>query len=373
MKELNLLTKRLLGEGYTKENHPDYVRDFNEYYGGFEYTLKAIQPMVFITPCGLLVKGSNFLNGHMSLMGVDWTVENDCPTILCPYFKKEPCLKNHELLRQCNIATCIRSERLVYCACKRTNQPYDYNFSIEKAHNDVWREAETLFNEFKQRRDGRACHQQCSYNRTTKTWQMHYDVQQCAHSGCTYCDILQKDLSPKRGNVFYDLKTTCTVKGFGLIPDEKATSISKGHKLLTKSASITICEEIARTCKKRIRDRCMLNRHSDFFQDPSLEIEILNLRAERKESRDLLQDLDDIKAGFKVTHISDQKKAAAEAKRSRRTKSKEARIKKLERLLSEKGYENLDGIDKIRIDKYIEPARMEEIMKQETPEQISLF
>lgn len=41
MEELNELTKRLFQEGYDKEHYPDYVKPFNQYYGGFEYTLEA--------------------------------------------------------------------------------------------------------------------------------------------------------------------------------------------------------------------------------------------------------------------------------------------------------------------------------------------
>lgn len=29
---INKLTQKLLAEGYTKENHPDYVSDWNDFY-----------------------------------------------------------------------------------------------------------------------------------------------------------------------------------------------------------------------------------------------------------------------------------------------------------------------------------------------------
>lgn len=78
MGEYNLLTQRLLAEGYTAENYPDYVRlpggcwgkdPLRNIYGGFEYTYQYRSQMVFKTKCGLLVKGSSFI-GSMSYMGI---------------------------------------------------------------------------------------------------------------------------------------------------------------------------------------------------------------------------------------------------------------------------------------------------------------
>lgn len=56
MGEYNLLTQRLLAEGYTAENYPDYVRllggcwgkdPLRNIYGGFEYTYQYRSQMVF--------------------------------------------------------------------------------------------------------------------------------------------------------------------------------------------------------------------------------------------------------------------------------------------------------------------------------------
>lgn len=69
MEEYNLLTQKLLAEGYTVENHPDYVYIRNSYSetqdplqnfdGGFRYYEWYIYDQTFRTPCGLLCKGSS--------------------------------------------------------------------------------------------------------------------------------------------------------------------------------------------------------------------------------------------------------------------------------------------------------------------------
>ena len=70
MGEYNLLTQKLLVEGYTAENYPDHVRlpsgcygkdPLQNIYGGFEYTHQYRAWMVFKTGCGLLIKGNSFI------------------------------------------------------------------------------------------------------------------------------------------------------------------------------------------------------------------------------------------------------------------------------------------------------------------------
>lgn len=110
MDELNELTQRLFSEGYTKENHPDGVRPFDPFYGGFTYQPKTLYQMVFETPCGLLVAGGHFVGGVMSFMGIHWMPENNNPVVACPRFVKAPCERNHPLLRE-------RRGEILHCAC----------------------------------------------------------------------------------------------------------------------------------------------------------------------------------------------------------------------------------------------------------------
>lgn len=40
----------------------------------------------------------------------------------------------------------------------------------------------------------------------------------------------------------------------------------------------------------------------ELYVDKSMKMEIVNIRIEQRESRDLLQDLQDIRAGIQITH-----------------------------------------------------------------------
>ena len=98
-KELNELTRRLLAEGYTPEDTPPGMREYEDYEGGWTYKYQTLRDMVFETPCGLLAKGEHFSNGYMSWHGIDWRPENDNPVLPCPQFPSEPCPLRHPLLR----------------------------------------------------------------------------------------------------------------------------------------------------------------------------------------------------------------------------------------------------------------------------------
>ena len=102
----------------------------------------------------------------------------------------------------------------------------------------MWKEADELWEVFKAQHKGRVCRQQSRYGRTTKTWRAFYDPIDCANLGCcSYCDVLAKELDTRKGNVFYDLRRSWTVKGEGLFPDQRKTIVEKGCKLLGSTAS----------------------------------------------------------------------------------------------------------------------------------------
>ena len=98
--DTNKLSLRLLAEGWTKDQTPPGCHPWNGFYGGWTYDLKSRWDCVFETPCGLLYRRSELPQcGTMSVMGIDWTEENDCLAILCPrYSRTEPCQLNHPLL-----------------------------------------------------------------------------------------------------------------------------------------------------------------------------------------------------------------------------------------------------------------------------------
>lgn len=320
MDKLNKLTQRLFSEGYTKENYPDNVRPFAPFYGGFTYRPETLYRLVFETPCGLLVKGSHLVTGTMSFMGIDWMPENNNPVVTCPHFTGAPCERNHPLLRE-------RRGEILHCACRLADRPYSYEQSLEKAHAEVWKEADTLFETLRLQKQGRACKHRSRYNRMEKQWRMFYDPIDCAREGfCRYCDVLQSELSPKKGNVFYDVKISRTQKGVGLFPDETVVSIIKGKKLLDSSASLTLCEAIVRCCGAQIQDMEESRSYRERFFDPTYTMQVQNIRAERRETRDLLQDLRDAAEGIKIVQAGDMQKAAAQNKRERKQAARKRRL-----------------------------------------------
>lgn len=352
--ELNKLTQRLFAEGYTKDRHPDYVKDWtyqSEFYGGFEYTNERKNSMVFATPCGLLIKGS-YWNGTMGYMGVIWSLENDNPTIRCPY-SKTGCPLNHELLRD------HAAGPLVECACHEVAVPYDHNRSWDIIAAEEQAVQEDLFQAYMQKMKGRVCREHCRFDRQKQQWRQIYDpIHVCAQRRCSFCSILQKELSRSRGNVFYDVKISTKISGEGLFPDEYPVRIIKGKKFLEHPASMDICRIIARWFQREIiereegrysRELFFAKHHGQYFQ-----LEVCNIRAERRETRDEAQDSAEREAGYTVVHAGDRDKALREAKRARREKNLQARIRRLLAAITQQGMDGLDTSDRSRVARLIE-------------------
>ena len=288
MKEVNELTRRLLAEGWKPEDTPPGTHPYQDYYGGWTYTGEAIRSTVWETPCGLLVNGRHFLNGYMAFNGVDWRVENGNPVVCCPVFPSAPCPLRDPLLRT-EKYDLHSSDVVCQCACHQTDRPYTYEGSVEEAHDRVWKEAGERWEVHKAQHKGRVCRQQSRYGRTTKTWRSYYDPMECANFDCcSYCDVLAKELDTRKGNVFYDLRRSWTVKGEGLFPDQQKTVVEKGCKLLSQTVSLTICEAIIKYGRHEAERRIRSKYHRDLFFDKTLEIEIINLRAARVDARDII-------------------------------------------------------------------------------------
>lgn len=78
-----------------------------------------------------------------------------------------------------------------------------------------------------------------------------------------------------------------------------------------------------------------------------------------------MQDLADIQSGIQIVHESDLIKRQKEGKRERREKLRESAIKRLERKLLEKGYENLEefSTDRRHADKWLSQERIADLEK----------
>ena len=162
------------------------------------------------------------------------------------------------------------------------------------------------------------------------------------------------------------------------MPDVQKVDITKGVKFLSKPVSMTIAEAIAIRCKKDIQRREESRRSMDIYLGKIDKIEVLNIRAERKESRDLIQDLQEIKAGATIHHASDDEKAVKTKKSENRKKAEAAKIRRLEKAVMDNGFENQPDHMKHRLVKFLGEDRIQELenMRNEVksePEQMSMF
>lgn len=363
MKEINELTRRLLSDGWLPEDTPPGTHPYLDHEGGWTYTAEAICAIVWETPCGLLADGRHFLNGYMSFQGVDWRAENGNPVICCPLFPSAPCPLRDPLLRSEKLSS--HSDDVVcQCACHQTDRPYTYEGSVDEVHDRVWKMAEERWEAFKASHRGRVCRQQSHYGRTSKTWRAFYDPLQCTRAGCTYCDILAKELDVRKGNVFYDLRKSWIEKGEGLFHDQRKTVVEKGCKLLNRTTSLTICEAIVKYGRRRIEERIQSKYHANLFFNKTLEIEVINLRAARIDARDILQDLQDVANGIQVFHVADNLKAAKAQKRARCEAAQTRRIRKSETMILTHGWDALEDLWKRRAEKLLDAERIEELILQ---------
>ena len=398
MTKYNKLTERLLEQGYTVENYPKdkvhiahgcYSRNGNpldNIYGGFEYNRFYCDAFTYKTGCGMHVIGKNVLSS-MGFMEEEWCHENDNPVVRCPYDKPNCPMNDERLHGMSGGETCIPC----WCVCHKTEEPYNYEHSFEKAEKKRQEEKDRKYQEYSDAHNGRICRQHMRYNERTREWHMNYEPSSCArmcYHQYGYCPILGRELSKKRGNVYYDLKTSGVVKQqeaqCSIFDGEKWTHIEKGMRVFDKPCSMDICDAFVKVQSDKILHDYQINHSTWNMFDETFRAEILNIRAESKPSRDLMQDLQDIKDGISIIHASDAEKRVKEQKKSKRNLAQQKRISKLEKVLIEVGYENLElySLDRVHADKWLAPERLEELEQlrqqkikeeQEKPVQLSLF
>ena len=395
MGKYNKITEKLLAAGYSADNYPKdkvhvatgcYSRSGNpleNIYGGFEYNQIYRDKFVYKTGCGMYVKGERVLS-NMSYCGEKWCHENDNPVIRCPFDKAE-CPDNDSRLNG------IFGGGLsigCWCVCYRTEEPYNYENSFEKSKKERKEEMDRKYQEYSVAHNGRICENHMFYDERTRTWSQSYEPHRCASmcyakNGDGYCPILGRQLTKKRGNVYYDLKKSGVVKQTGaqssIFDGNTWTHIEKGIRYFNTPCSMDICKAFVKTQSDKILRDYMLNHNTDFYFDRDLKAEVLNIRAEERPSRDLERDLLDIKAGIDIMHASDFEKREKEIKEERTRQARQRKIEKLENKILKVGYFNLEKIDQRRADKWIGRKRVEELEEirtkneQETPVQLSLF
>lgn len=397
MGKYNLLTKWLLNEGYTAENYPAEMVHIahgyhkgddllDNYYGGFKYNRLYCNRLTYKTGCGMYVKGDRVLSG-MSYTSEDWCHENDNPVIRCPFDKPECEVNDPRLYGVRGGGLCIQC----WCVCHRTDESYDYEHSFEKNEKDRKAEEKRKYEDFVRKHHGRVCERHAYYDERTREWHLKYEPRLCGHmcySQDGFCPILNKQLDKKKGNVYYDLKTSGLKHYVGdqvnMFEGTEWKSIEKGLKVFERPVSLDICKAFVKIQSEEILERWKSNHHSTLYFDKSLRAEVLNIRAEAKDSRDLMQDLQDIRDGYVISHASDTAKREKEQKKEKNRLAKQKRIERLEKKLIEVGYENLpeSSLDLVHADRWLDSERLEELeqirqqkikKEQEKPVQLSLF
>lgn len=330
----NELHDRLIAEGYTKDNPPPYARWA---YGWecFEYTLETVARMVWETPCGLLRQGKKQDGcGHGSKDGIAYRPENGNLRIACPYYDEKDCPHRD-----------AGSPDGWNCITHRTERPYDYNNSVEKLLAEWEAVKHNAYMEATQGYGFCVC---MKWDRPKRRYIPRYDPQECINFGCKneVCAVTKKTRDLSRVNIFYDvLKETSYKKGMLEFTDKV---ITKGIKVFGRTVARTDAEMWLKVFGKRLdpqitkEDRVKLyfsEQHGetgfgeyDWFK---FAVTPQNIRIERRETRDLIQDLQDIKEGIKVVHASDIAKRDKEAYRERKAQREAGKARRIRRVAVE--------------------------------------
>ena len=106
---LNDLTKKLLAEGWTRENFP-HETVFLKNFENFGWRWDVSKDMVWETPCGLLVEGRTAACSDLTYDGVWYCIENGNPLHRCPHEKHNCEHQPAELNKWC-LCVLHRTER----------------------------------------------------------------------------------------------------------------------------------------------------------------------------------------------------------------------------------------------------------------------
>lgn len=375
MREYNELTKELLAKGYTETNFPYYVKlpggcfgtqnPLDNLYGGFEYKRDYAEKFVYKTGCGLFVRGSEVITNFFC--EGEHSHENDNPVIRCPFNKSKNCEKAFNCVHE-------------WCECHRTNEPYTLECSLETERKKKKEHIKEKFRQFKEEHHDRVCENHMRYDEETDSVMYNYCPSHCAV--CCYhpefCPVLQKPLDKSKGNVYYDIKMIYPAREqksgqSSLFKQEDTVKIIKGKKVFEKPISLDIAKAYVKVESKELEDKFRWNNSNEFFYNPGFRFEIFNIRAEKKETRDIFQDIEDIKAGATIIHESDRLKEAKEAKKERREKAREQKRRRLIKKLKasvELSYEEQRAVEKL-----FTSEEVREIVRSIKPkeEQLRLF
>ena len=393
MSEYNELTKRLLAEGYTAEKHPAYVKvaggqfgdgnALNNLYGGFEYLRTYADNRTYETPCGLLCKGRMAMELHYN--GI--THENDNPVIHCPMHNNECSLRKD--------TSSIYGVDGALCPVKPTSKPYDqiHSAEAEKAKFEAWRS---------QKKDEyiaqhpRHCPNHLRWDDKAKEWTFNYNPLNCRAYNCIgkKCPVLGKTIRPDKGNIYFDLEAEYPdrSKDGTFFEGERITEKTIGIQYFDKPELLDICEACIRAEKDHILWIIETNKVAKMYGGWMLfqarlgkidfNYRISNMRAEKRNVRDLEQDLQDAEDGTIIRSAAEEERREKAEKKERRDKAKEKKIEQARKLIIRKGLDGMEEYERKKVIKLLDSADIvkaqhehdaEQRRKENAPVQMSLF
>jgi hypothetical protein len=369
---INDLTEKLYAEGWTRENHPDYV-----YWSDFEnfgYKWETVKTFVWETECGLMADVYDVDVGDCSFDGVLYCAENDNPLTRCPYGNK-----------MCEHIPA--GFPFPHCPCRRTDKPFNYENSVKRINDE---QAKREHKQWMEITGGTYC--ACvvgSNGYAGGNVQVHYDVENCIHYGCKNetCVIRKQPRDLSLVNIFYDVRRTWITKK-GLIDDTR-TEVTKGCKVFPKAIARTDAEiwlKVKQAEYNPLKSKSVVRPHltptdraQEFFSKHhrswpdydyfEFHYDVENIRIAKSEQRDLLQDLRDVEEGLEIIHASDQTRAAKALKRDKRQKSREQK----DRAREKRAVSKLQAIVKTHEDEQMQEWAMRKLKRRgidEVPEQV---
>lgn len=340
LREQNELTKRLLAEGYRLDMN-SYELPENVWKDSTNFMYKAEWRFVPVweSPCGLIVKAFGDLwtteNGFYA-DGVQHCYENGNACFECPI--AGPCEhKRYDMPPQKNCQfhlTEKANDGSYQREMKKKKERTKFSFTVagEKGANCLCMNAENTTGANGEKRTG-----------------FRYDVEKCIKFKCknTECEARRgQRRNTEKVNIFYDVRITRKWKD-GFI-DREETKVVKGAKAFPDPVARTDAEISLKQWMKGIYssafslDRIISFSHvgyrrneaffADFHQkgpngeeEYSVVFEVENIRIEKRETRDIMEDLQAVREGIEVIHLNDQ---IEEEKQKKRDEKKQRKIDK---------------------------------------------
>lgn len=347
----NELTKQLFAEGYTKEAYPEYIKEFNEFYGGFIYRPEYRDTMVYLTGCGIEVSGKEVI-GTMMYLGHDWSYENFNPLLVCPYSRDE-CEMNHPLLRMRAL------NGLDFCACHPKRETGHDGIKLREIQNREEMQRRECLKEYKRNHAGHYCLNHMYFSRETGRWCLDYKPMKCEYCVATdACTLWGRALSPVKGNVYYDCRMEYA-SGDTIFQEETATIIYRAIPVLKAEISMTICEQIVMHCAEEII-------REEFYHPydmPALIRSVnFNVRAMSGIRQDTDQDLRDAQDGAQIIYHQEMTEKILRQKGKKQAELMGRRAKEAATFVLNNGFEHLKGYEKRHILKYLTEDRIEALL-----------